>query len=478
MAVPDDGDETEALSGVLAAVVEKDAAFELETTEIGNDGTRLRPARQHASATELREIYRREKGRTVDLRVIASVPDESMSRLEDALRRTLERFIDPDADRIGHAFPIAGGSGGETRTTQRADGLRDEEFRSPVRDFVSALVRAAALIGAETAAGLLDEWKRGAALRFHMCTVVNGLPLAASASPREDIRLVPLPLATADLPRLPVRRDAGPRDYLGLALLTLRVHAAPALFRPEPDDRQEQTVRCGSVDDVNLDVVCESLSLQSGLHVSKSFIWHDYGDAEAFRLGSSESWPEGGDRLRPMRPKHVSISYRTGVETITPADDEAPRDVDEAELGGIIESVPRADRKLRIAVDRWRRSTLPGARLEDRFIDLRVALEALYLKDFANEHSQEMRFRLALMGAWHLSASVEERRTVRKALRDAYDRASGAVHTGEVPRAAEAELLEAQSLCRRGILKLLGEGAPADWGDMMLGAEDAPGSGV
>ena len=37
------------------------------------------------------------------------------------------------------------------------------------------------------------------------------------------------------------------------------------------------------------------------------------------------------------------------------------------------------------------------------YIDLRIALESLYLRDFANEHSQEMRFRLALFGAWHLA---------------------------------------------------------------------------
>lgn len=160
------------------------------------------------------------------------------------------------------------------------------------------------------------------------------------------------------------------------------------------------------------------------------------------------------------------------METITPSDDEAPQSLDDGELRRIIDSLPLADTKLRIAVDRWRRSKFPGARLEDRFIDLRIALEALYLKDFANEHSQEMRFRLALIGAWHLSESLEERRTYRTVLRDAYDRASGAVHPGEVSREAEVDLVLAQQLCRRGILKLLLEGAPSDWSDLILGAED------
>ena len=108
--------------------------------------------------------------------------------------------------------------------------------------------------------------------------------------------------------------------------------------------------------------------------------------------------------------------------------------------------------------------------LEDRYIDLRVALEALYLKDFMNEQSQEMRFRLALFGAWHLGADWEERRSIRKTLRDAYDMASKAVHEGELPRKATGTLPAPQDLCRRGILKLLREGAPKDWGDLVLGA--------
>ena len=58
-----------------------------------------------------------------------------------------------------------------------------------------------------------------------------------------------------------------------------------------------------------------------------------------------------------------------------------------------------------------------GARLEDAYIDLRIALESLYLRDFANEHSQEMRFRLALFGAWNLAENagdLDERRSIRK----------------------------------------------------------------
>ncbi len=136
----------------------------------------------------------------------------------------------------------------------------------------------------------------------------------------------------------------------------------------------------------------------------------------------------------------------------------------------MLRALAGADSKLRIAVDRWRRSKRATI-LVDAFIDLRIALEALYLKDFAGETSGEMRFRLSLMGAWHLSADLDERRSIRKTLRDAYDTASGAVHTGEIKDEHRVKLSDAQDLCRRGILKLFREGPPQDWGDLVLGAE-------
>ena len=76
-----------------------------------------------------------------------------------------------------------------------------------------------------------------------------------------------------------------------------------------------------------------------------------------------------------------------------------------------------------------------------------------------------------------MAKDLEERRSVRKTLRDAYGIASKAVHGGEVLKEAReevyrkalAELAWTQGLCRCGILKLLCEGPPKDWGDLVLG---------
>lgn len=349
-----------------------------------------------------------------------------------------------------------------------------------MREFALALVRAAAVMGVKDAVALLVGWKGGEPVALRMCTALSGLPLAASLTPRQGIRIVPLALSTAELPRLPTRRDTAPNDYLGLSLLSAQLSASPALFRPDPDT-QEASVRSHSVDDVNFDLVCEALSLLASDHVSTGFVWHEYPDAAPFCLRAEDTWgPAGDNRLRLRGKKEATHDLRTGVWTITPSEDAQPLCLDEEVLSRIIEALRHADEKLRIAVGRWRRSKRPESRLEDSYIDLRIALEALYLKDFDDERSQEMRFRLPLFGAWHLAENLEERRSIRKTLRAAYDMASKVVHGGEVVKGsgsgpyweARAELDRAQDLCRRGILKLLLEGPPRDWTDLVLGGPD------
>ena len=182
-----------------------------------------RPAKARRAHSSARSISAK-KTRPVKLSARANVPDAAMTRLLDALRRTLGEFIHPDTDRIGHAFPVDGSDYG--RATFRPDGLRDEESQSQLRQFALALVRATAVIGVKEAAGLLVGWKSGEPVELRMCAVLSGLPLAAPVTPRQDIRIVPLALSTAELPRLPTRRDAAPRDYLGLSLLTVPLSAS------------------------------------------------------------------------------------------------------------------------------------------------------------------------------------------------------------------------------------------------------------
>ena len=447
-----------------------EASFELERTVAAGGGGYGRPRNQCVSAAQLREFYVGKQEQTVKMRVRPHMPKEPKSRLVDALRAVLGRFIDPETDRIGHAMPVTEDDSIHER--HRADGLVDAAFVSSLQGFADALVQAAAIAGVEETAQLLADWVGGKPVMFYECTVLDDVHLSAAVSPSEEIHLVPLGLTTAGLPRLPISRDTPVDDYLGLTLLKLSRSAAPALFRPKRE-RDEQVVRSGSVDGIALDRACEALSLLASCHVSPSLIWHDYPDAAPFCLEIRNTWSYDGNRPRPLICKGWSHDYKNNTFSVTPDENVRFQHIDRDQLGCTLQALAGADKKLRIAIDRWKRS-IPGQRklrLEDQFIDLRIALEMLFLKDFANARSQEMRFRLSLFGAWYVAEDIEERQLIRKTLLDAYDAGSKAVHLGEVPGGNRGTLLRAQDLCRRGILKLLHQGPPDDWGDLILGAD-------
>ena len=172
----------------------------------------------------------------------------------------------------------------------------------------------------------------------------------------------------------------------------------------------------------------------------------------------------------------LRTEFSTGVTTLEFEYDQRMLDLSETQLARTLAALKtlKDSHKTRIAVSRWVKSKDSGEHLVDRFIDLRIALECLYVQDFLDaKQTQEIRFKLSLFGAWHLGTDFEERKCIRKKLRLVYDAASKAVHSGDLEYFENQKLLStAQDLCRRGILKLLREGSPLDWGDLILGIEN------
>ena len=445
--------------------------FDLEYTKVTGSGDQSAMSKRGLAASELAEVCQTRGHGIIRKRAYIRAPEAIMLKLVEELRVVMAPFIDPDTGRLGHAFPIDQ-FGGHSSHSSRPDGLSDFEFESTVADFANGLVQAAAIVGVDRAIRLLADWKHGEPVRFRTSTFVNGLTLNAPISPRQDIKIVPLPLTTTELPRLPRYDQLSGKDYLGLTVLSLAMSASPALFRPE-EGKVEATVQSRTEKNVDLNVVCDALSLQANCYVSQSFLWAEYEEVAPFSLKDWQTWSLGTNSFERARLKSIGTNFDTGAVTLNRHDDVSIASLDEGEVMHTIEALRGADGKLRIAVDRWKKSKRPNAHLEDRYIDLRIALETLYLKDFANENSGEMRFRLSLFGAWYLGSTVDERRDIRKTLRDAYDTASGAVHGGEVPGDSKACLENAQELCRQGILKLLREGTPKDWGDLILGASSS-----
>ena len=196
------------------------------------DGSR-RGTLRDAKANELREVFGREvEGRNVQVSIRQHAPEELMSGLLEVLRGELEPYIDPGTGRIGHTFPIEGGSA--VQTTREDGRLFRFEYHSGLRDFARALVQAAAVMGGQSVADAIAGWCQGQPVEVRMATVVSGLHLSETVAPRGAIELVPLGLSTAELPRLPMFQGDNASDYLGLTLVRLAVRALRRSFDPTP----------------------------------------------------------------------------------------------------------------------------------------------------------------------------------------------------------------------------------------------------
>ena len=431
-------------------------------------------------AQQLREFASRDISAEPDVirarRAMMACPEGARAPLETLLRVVLTDYIDPTTDSIGHAFPNLGVDA-PIRTSLKRDQLCNIIGSSTVGDFTRALVKGAALAGVDTAVSLLLSWIDGDPVQYRTSALLNCWNVREPLNPVDGVTVEPLPLSSAKLPaHLPQRHGVMASDYLGRSVVSVDTTASPALFRP-PSDAWERTVKADFVPDLDIDTVCQAMSLALNGPVDAAFFWNDYEPILAFsHQGHSGSWSYGSSRLqsRPFSGYSFMQDSFTGETELCFSEQTAPTLTEERVADVLHGREKHGSRATQIATSRWMTSKDSGRQLSDQFIDLRIALEGLYLHDFLDEHSQEMRFRLPLFGAWHLGRDFKERRHIRKTLRCAYDTASQAVHPGKLAPADGDRLLlsETQDLCRRGILKLLREGPPPDWGELVLGRHE------
>lgn len=106
----------------------------------------------------------------------------------------------------------------------------------------------------------------------------------------------------------------------------------------------------------------------------------------------------------------------------------------------------------------------------DRAIDLGIAIESTLLhNERGNGAKGELRYKIGTRGAWLLGETPEERRAVFRALRDAYDARSGAVHSGRLGKDDHKLLPIADDHARKLLTKIALKGSYPDWGDLVLG---------
>ena len=104
--------------------------------------------------------------------------------------------------------------------------------------------------------------------------------------------------------------------------------------------------------------------------------------------------------------------------------------------------------------------------LEDRILDTAIALEILY-----ELGSSELTYKLATRGACFLGSSNEECRSILKRIKTFYGQRSAIVHNGKAKksrRTVAENLSDVSDLARRTLHKLLRDGRPSDWDELVV----------
>lgn len=372
------------------------------------------------------------------------VPEHLLTEFTNQLRQLLSDCLELETDRIGNGLVnLMGGS------------------PSPeIGVFAKSLIRGAAILGPERVVKLLFGWIEGEPFHYKAKALLRGVTIDQPLGLDEGIHISSLPKSSADMPpHLPPFSmfHHSYLDFLGGVILSIDCEAEPAFCLPSkgewPSNNFKHTWANGKIPGLSIDTFCEAFSLACNNHVYWKFFWRDFGDLEELNTGV------------------VSGMSYADVPTMSSGIPLLQEHLEQArEIHLTRSSFGEKRRHLDTAVSRWIKSKRSNASLADKFIDLRIALEALYLED---DNKTEKGFRLATRGAWHLGVDFTERSKYYKTLRDTYGRASSVVHAGEnkITKKDKDLLATAQDICREGILKRLEEEQKPDWGNIILGAE-------
>ena len=425
------------------------------------------------SVEEFREEFDRASGstsRTLEL-LSGSFTVSNVTPLVEHLRCVLSEFIDADTGRIGHSFHVVGDVSRRTTLTSQL-GEKMNRYSS-MSDFAKGLIHAAAVLGSNRVAELIELWAGGKPREYKILVVLTGVHIDDSIELAQGPRMCRLPtssdLLPVSIPDTNMRSDAL-ANMLGLTLLEIDAATHPAFFMPLNRGDVETPMHTQTVlGECSPDTFFLALSLLCGQRVGLGWAWSDYGEAGFFTRGM-RSGLLGSGQVSSIRTGGWSVTSTGVVELASfapPASNLDEQGLRRAwELRNELQSRLDSDQRFQLAVTRWAKAATPGVINPDRVIDLRIALEALYL----DSTEGELGFRLSLTGARHLRTDLDDRKAVRKSLADFYRLASGVIHGSHIGRSADVTMVDtATDLCREGILKLVEQRHKPNWTDILLG---------
>ena len=378
---------TEELAKLFEAVLEVTIYDDERSGEITRE--------QFKAISERDKQFGRRDARLVQIKV----PTQEMKRILPIFRSLFGEFVDNETDCIGN------------RLVSLAGGMPTPKLR----DYVQILIRAATVLGGKRTAELLIGWIQGEPVRYRSVYVINGIIIDQPLNLQEGLYIHRLPRSenklAAHLPMVSLDMR-GIHPLLGRVVLSIECEAVPALYLPSDEKtalkNSNPTWARGQIENFSVDSFCEAMSLACGGCVRWKFSWKEFGEVREFLNGISEA-------------TLTDVPFFTGETNFSQENFKHAREIYDLR-NARRENNPSLDTTIR----RWIKSKSRHSLFADQLIDLRIALEALYL----DSTEGELRFRLASYGAWHVSQNFDERKRNFQTLMNAYALASNAVHGG------------------------------------------------
>lgn len=393
------------------------------------------------SSAQIRRLYHNQdvNGLRAHISNLA-VNQGDFSTLSDALIPFLQRYMHEETGLIGNGFFLC--SGGSVR-----------DVYISVEELAKMLVVAGAKLETQRVVELFEEWINGICLRIPECVILEGLEIETPFT-YNGIEIFKQTFSS-DIPiRFPSLMSSLQEEKV---VASRKVNLSPALYKPsrkkwtniEDNVWAQPSLKDWSIENYESywNRFCEAVSLVLGSFVGWQRVWREWDELNAFqRFSRSFSSMEKRSFDTALRQKSFSLGILTEATEIS-------RKRKSSGVQGID-----------LAIRRWVRSYL--GEQEDQLIDLRIALEALYVQGAQHEIAKTV----AARGAWHLGGNFEERRTYYEILQKLYQDASRVIHAGSAKYVKEDDALldQGREACRKAILAILNDGTP-DWTDLVLG---------
>ena len=350
---------------------------------------------------------------------------------------------------------------------------------STVEDVMENLLRRAIVDGPLVASQAFYDCVNGSSCTFYQFFLLSGICIEDPVEVFQGITLIPVSESASELPPHLPYLDLAPTDghlvsvqnLLGKTLLRAEFEVSPVFHRPDgaytlesgPDRHFTIRLHSDEVQDLNLGLFYEALSLASRRSVRGEMTWTSLLDYEIFDLSTmwgigANGWSGVEPFLSLQRPGQLREPQLNTVKALYKALSELPSQA----LDG-----------LRVPIDRWMKS-LEERDPIDQIIDLAIALESLYVRD----SQTEVGFRLALNAAWHQGLNKAQRSDLLEFFQNFYRLRSTAVHTGRLPKKIDRSTTDvsevvsrARDLCWEGIKLVVDAGEVPDWKNLVLGED-------